>query len=113
MLDDRLAGPCTCDVGVAILFIQHANPTNPDCVRLEKSANLNHSQLKAILKQVPISLVCLETAPKENVNYCKVKCPDMVSPVCGTDNQTYKNKCTLFQQNCLKNQTVQISVATG
>ena len=51
--------------------------------------------------------------PKPDVDYCKVKCPSLSSPVCGTNNQTYNNKCSLFKWNCLNKQSVAIVAETG
>ena len=34
------------------------------------------------------------------------KCDKTVSPICGSDNQTYVNECVLNQQNCLQKTSI-------
>ena len=51
--------------------------------------------------------------PRPGVDYCNVNCPSMSSPVCGSDSQTYNNKCSLFKANCINKQNVDIVAETG
>jgi hypothetical protein len=54
-----------------------------------------------------------EVGATQDKKTCTVGCPEIYSPICGSDGKTYENDCKLSQKNCLDDTLTVTKVSVG